>query len=165
MNRLAVTSSVVLLLVIACEANAEQKEELPLLSNENFNADTDRDHWPDAWPKGAGITWEHEGKKAFLRLKIEKPGQTRTLFRSIKLTPDQKALKLSYRVRYEIRPGKEAWHDARIVLHRLHWTAWSFHPKASPRVLSDWEYTPTPFWGAFVRAALRGAKFEMNRMR
>ena len=52
-----------------------------------------------------------------------------------------------------------------VQKHRLHWTAWSFHPKASPRILEDWEYRPTPFWGAFVRAALRGAKFEMNRLR
>ncbi len=52
-----------------------------------------------------------------------------------------------------------------IQKHRLHWTAWSFHPGASPCVLADWDYTPTPYWGAFVRAALRGATFESDRLR
>ena len=52
-----------------------------------------------------------------------------------------------------------------IQKNRLHWTAWSFHPKASPCVIADWDYTPTPHWGAFVRAALRGARFESDRLR
>lgn len=47
-----------------------------------------------------------------------------------------------------------------IQKHRLNWTAWSFHPWASPCVLADWDYTPTPYWGAFVRAALRGVPFK-----
>jgi endoglucanase len=47
-----------------------------------------------------------------------------------------------------------------IQTHRLHWTAWSFHPRATPRVIGDWDFTPTPFWGAFVRAALRGVRFH-----
>ena len=46
-----------------------------------------------------------------------------------------------------------------IQANRLHWTAWSFHPGATPRVISDWDFTPTPFWGAFVRTALRGYTF------
>ena len=54
---------------------------------------------------------------------------------------------------------------ALIQKHRLNWTAWSFHPSARPRVIQDWSYTPTPFWGAFVRAALLGARFELRRER
>lgn len=46
-----------------------------------------------------------------------------------------------------------------IQEHRLHWTAWCMHPGATPRLIQDWEYAPTPFWGAFVKAALRGAEF------
>jgi endoglucanase len=49
--------------------------------------------------------------------------------------------------------------------HRLHWAAWSFHPSASPCVVSDWDYHPTPAWGAFVRAALEGAVFQSDRTR
>ncbi len=52
-----------------------------------------------------------------------------------------------------------------IQKHRLHWTAWCFHPKATPRVLLDWDYTPTPFWGAHVKAALGGKVYETKRMR
>jgi hypothetical protein len=52
-----------------------------------------------------------------------------------------------------------------IQKHRLHWTAFSFHPSASPVMITGWDYTPTPFWGSFVRAALRGSRFGMNRMR
>jgi hypothetical protein len=49
--------------------------------------------------------------------------------------------------------------------HRLHWTAWCFHPQATPRVITGWTYEPTPFWGAFVKRALTGEKFEMQKMR
>jgi hypothetical protein len=52
-----------------------------------------------------------------------------------------------------------------IQQHHLNWTAWSFHPKASPRGLLDWTYEPTPFWGAYVKRALAGEKFEMKKMR
>ena len=47
-----------------------------------------------------------------------------------------------------------------IQENQLNWTAWSFHPSAGPVVITDWNYTPSPFWGAFVRAALRGARFQ-----
>ncbi len=38
--------------------------------------------------------------------------------------------------------------------HQFSWTAWSFHPSARPSVIADWNYTPTPYWGAFVKASL-----------
>ena len=49
--------------------------------------------------------------------------------------------------------------------HRLHWTGWCMHTGATPRLLLDWDYTPTPFWGAYVKRALSGERFEMRRMR
>jgi aryl-phospho-beta-D-glucosidase BglC (GH1 family) len=52
-----------------------------------------------------------------------------------------------------------------IQKHRLHWTAWSFHPKASPKVLKDWTYEPTPYWGAHVKRALAGEKYEVKKLR
>jgi len=52
-----------------------------------------------------------------------------------------------------------------IQRHRLNWTAWSFHVSASPCVIADWDYNPTACWGSFVRAALRGARFESERQR
>ncbi|GEP43210.1 glycoside hydrolase family 5 protein [Brevifollis gellanilyticus] len=52
-----------------------------------------------------------------------------------------------------------------IQKHRLHWTAWCFHPKSTPRVLLDWDYTPTPFWGEPVKQALSGKTFETKKLR
>ena len=52
-----------------------------------------------------------------------------------------------------------------IQKYRLNWTAWCFHPKASPCLLSDWDYTPTPYWGVPAKAALAGQAFELKRMR
>jgi hypothetical protein len=52
-----------------------------------------------------------------------------------------------------------------IQKYKLNWTAWSFHPKASPCVLSDWNYTPTPYWGTFVRDALNGKQFTSDKLR
>lgn len=52
-----------------------------------------------------------------------------------------------------------------IQKHKLHWTAWTFHPGATPRILTDWEYNPTPFWGSFVKSALLGGQFGMQKMR
>ncbi len=56
----------------------------------------------------------------------------------------------------------ETWTPAILGLiqqHRLNWTGWCFHPKASPRMLLDWDYTPTPFWGQQAKDALSGKQF------
>jgi endoglucanase len=52
-----------------------------------------------------------------------------------------------------------------IQSNKLHWTGFSFHPKCAPMVIADWQYTPTPYWGAFVKEALAGKQFEMKKMR
>ena len=52
-----------------------------------------------------------------------------------------------------------------IQKYRLNWTAWCFHPKASPCLLLDWDYTPTPYWGVPAKAALCGQSFDMKKMR
>lgn len=46
-----------------------------------------------------------------------------------------------------------------IQQYRLNWTGWSFHAWATPVMISDWDYTPTPFWGAPAKAALGGKQF------
>ena len=56
----------------------------------------------------------------------------------------------------------ETWVPAILGLiqqHQLNWTAWCFHPGASPRMLVDWNYTPTPFWGQQAKDALGGKQF------
>lgn len=52
-----------------------------------------------------------------------------------------------------------------IQKHRLNWTGWSFHPHATPRMLMDWEYTPSPFWGKHAKDALSGKQFEVKKLR
>jgi endoglucanase len=52
-----------------------------------------------------------------------------------------------------------------IQKYRLNWTGWSFHAWATPVMISDWDYTPTPFWGEPAKRALAGEKFELKRMR
>ena len=43
-----------------------------------------------------------------------------------------------------------------INKHQFSWTAWSFHPSASPCLITGWDYTPTPYWGVFVKTDLAG---------
>lgn len=52
-----------------------------------------------------------------------------------------------------------------VQKHKIHWGAFSLAPNSTPRLVLDWEYTPTPFWGEFVIRALKGERFEMKRMR
>lgn len=52
-----------------------------------------------------------------------------------------------------------------IQKRRLNWTAWCFHPKSAPKVLTGWDYQPTPYWGAFVKRALAGETFEGKKLR
>ena len=57
------------------------------------------------------------------------------------------------------RPPGEQW--VRQVLqalqdHDWNWTAWDLHPAAGPRLISDWNYTPTPTFGKWVKQELAG---------
>jgi len=52
-----------------------------------------------------------------------------------------------------------------IQKHKLNWTGFSFHPKCGPNAISDWSYTPTPYWGAYVKEALSGKQFDLKNMR
>ena len=50
-----------------------------------------------------------------------------------------------------VRQVLQALHD-----HDWSWTAWDLHPKAGPTLISDWNYTPTPEFGVWVKHALLG---------
>jgi aryl-phospho-beta-D-glucosidase BglC (GH1 family) len=52
-----------------------------------------------------------------------------------------------------------------IQKYKLHWTGWSFHPATSPVMITGWDYTPTPEWGAFAKRALAGEQFEAKPLR
>jgi endoglucanase len=52
-----------------------------------------------------------------------------------------------------------------IQKHKFHWTGWCFHTSANPRMLQDWDYTPTPFWGQPAKDALAGKIFPLGKVR
>jgi hypothetical protein len=52
-----------------------------------------------------------------------------------------------------------------IQKYRLNWTGWCLHPAATPIMISDWKYTPTPYWGKPAKEALAGKQFVMKKMR
>lgn len=69
---------------------------------------------------------------------------------------------------HEIQEDAETWVPDMIAViqkHRLNWTAFSFHPSSSPRMLLDWDYTPTPYWGEPVKEAFSGKTYELDRLR
>ncbi|MEX0774540.1 MAG: glycoside hydrolase family 5 protein [Phycisphaeraceae bacterium] len=62
----------------------------------------------------------------------------------------------------------EGWAEdvlAMLQQNKLHWTGFSFHPKCGPMIITDWNYTPTPYWGVYVKEALAGKQFELKKMR
>jgi endoglucanase len=69
---------------------------------------------------------------------------------------------------HDIQESPETWVPDMlgfIQKHRLNWTAWCFHPRATPVMISDWNYTPTPFWGVHAKEALSGKRFELKKTR
>jgi cellulase (glycosyl hydrolase family 5) len=40
--------------------------------------------------------------------------------------------------------------------HQWSYTAWDLHPRAGPRLVADWNYTPSPRFGVFVKQMLDG---------
>jgi hypothetical protein len=55
----------------------------------------------------------------------------------------------------------EAWVKAVLAAleeNEWDWVAWDLHPRAGPRLVSDWNYTPTPAFGAHVKEVLRAAR-------
>lgn len=68
----------------------------------------------------------------------------------------------------EAQEDPETWVPDMLGLiqkYHLNWTGWSFHAWATPIMISDWKYTPTPFWGAPAKEALAGKQFELKKLR
>ncbi|MGB8354090.1 MAG: glycoside hydrolase family 5 protein [Chthoniobacteraceae bacterium] len=62
----------------------------------------------------------------------------------------------------------EGWSEnvlGMIQKYKLNWTGFSFHPHCGPQVIQDWNYTPTPYWGVYVKAALAGKQYELKELR
>ncbi|MBA4030862.1 MAG: glycoside hydrolase family 5 [Planctomyces sp.] len=100
------------------KAAAQWEKSRNLISNGNFETAGKAGVWPEHWgsPK-AEISWVKEELNHFLRLRVTEPGQTQMVHRNIDLPPGTKALELSWRQRIsDLKPGKEPWYDARIML-------------------------------------------------
>lgn len=41
--------------------------------------------------------------------------------------------------------------------HHWSWTAWDLHTSARPNLITNWDYTPSPQFGVYVKQALAGA--------
>jgi endoglucanase len=52
-----------------------------------------------------------------------------------------------------------------IQQYHLNWTAFSLHPKATPVLISNWDFDPTPFFGVYVKDALAGKSFPPDKLR
>jgi len=75
--------------------------------------------------------------------------------------------KMSF-IKLELQEDPFTWAPDMLGLiqkNRFNWTAWSFNPGTTPVLISDWKFTPTPFWGEFAKAALSGREFKLERMR
>jgi endoglucanase len=65
----------------------------------------------------------------------------------------------SFGFRRQTNPNGDDWllHVMQALQdHHWSWIAWCFHVSAGPRMLSDWDYTPSPDFGVFVNQALEG---------
>lgn len=55
------------------------------------------------------------------------------------------------------QPTADQWTQTMIAWldqHRYNWTAWSFNPSTTPVLISDWNYTPTSYYGIYVKNSL-----------
>ncbi|MHC5544879.1 cellulase family glycosylhydrolase, partial [Singulisphaera rosea] len=55
------------------------------------------------------------------------------------------------------QPSPAVWTQNMIAWANQHvysWTAWSFTPDSTPCLLADWNYTPTSYFGSYVKSAL-----------
>lgn len=98
---------------------AAADDSAALVSNGNFELDADTDQQPDGWPVKDGVSWEkEEDGNHFIRLKTTEPGLNVMVYKAVPLKPENKALELKYRVRYEnIKQGAEMWFDGRIMMN------------------------------------------------
>ena len=127
-------------------ATASLQKDGSLLTNGSFEADSDSDGWPDHWGRlKTGGHWESEAEPAnhFLRLKSPAPGQMILLYRAIDLPEGAEALELSWRQRTsDLKPGKEPYFDARIMLEFKDQAGKKLSQKPSPPYTrsntSDW---------------------------
>ena len=117
-NAMRQLSLFLLSLVAASGFAADPASSVSLIANGSFEADSNADQWPDGWARAkSGVSWQKEDGNHFLRLVSDKPGETVMLYHAVKLPEGSQALTLSWRMRCsDLKPGKQPWFDARILL-------------------------------------------------
>jgi hypothetical protein len=91
-----------------------------LVTNGDFELATADPSWPDDWAKGAGITWETEGGKHFLRLTQITPGKMLMAYREVPIPAGVKKLTITIRYRSAgVVAGAQNYMDARGIFHFL----------------------------------------------
>ena len=89
-----------------------------LLPNPDFDLATKDPAWPDDWGKGAGISWETENGKHFLRLTSTEPGKMILAYREMPIPAGVKTLQISIRFRSNgVVAGEKNYMDARAIFH------------------------------------------------
>jgi hypothetical protein len=91
-----------------------------LVTNPNFQLATKDATWPDDWIKGAGLSWETEDGKHFLRLTASEPGKMIMAYREVAIPEGVKSLQITvtYRSSGVVR-GEQNFMDARAIFHFL----------------------------------------------
>jgi endoglucanase len=64
----------------------------------------------------------------------------------------------------KVEPGDNWLVHVMSALKKNHWswTAWDLHPRAGPALITDWNYTPSPQFGAYVEKALAGKPWTLK---
>jgi hypothetical protein len=105
----------------------------PLLENGSLEKANTSGFWPADWPEAEGVTWKKEQENAFLQFTQKIPGKMLLLHRSVKIPEGTKALRLSFRIRYDkIVPGEKPWFDAMLITHFLDATSGGKQLEPSP---------------------------------
>jgi hypothetical protein len=104
------------------------------LANGNFELDRNGDDWPDGWsrPKSGGA-WANESGNRFLRLKPGMPDEMIMVYLPVPVPANAQAFELKWRQRItDLKPGKQPWFDARIILDLKDSSGKKLKPGPSP---------------------------------
>ncbi|PTX97652.1 glycoside hydrolase family 5 [Verrucomicrobia bacterium LW23] len=81
-----------------------------------MSADSDKDGWPDGWPKPKEGRWITDEGNPFIRFSSTTPGEMVMMYREFNVPEGTEAVEISWRQRITgLTVGSKAWFDARII--------------------------------------------------
>ena len=96
---------------------AESITRAPAAASASILTNGDFESGADGWPLKDGVSLQAEDDNHFLRLQFTAPDQFLSAHRSVPIDPSHEAYAFSFRARFaDIQPGKQQWHDGRIIL-------------------------------------------------